>query len=472
MEDQFLLPDRFEGLSESANDNDIAKIIIPVKYGIDKILAVYEEISSSSRGAFLILKGESGSGKTTFLRTINMFIENVEILTISNDTDIIKFIGALKESDVNLRIIIIEGRESILDMGHTEVTAAIHTINSFIRSLKGKKSLVVWPCNDENIVENLVETSRTVGGSSLLDLQDTYFTFLGPEKHQFLQIAKQTVQLLNRGKSLLDFGVTDEIAEGYIKKANTIGEYLKLINAEVRKNKKFVNTLKVKEHFKMWVIVLGKNEPSKDVEALTKGEFLDADIQRLLVSTEANIVQDVKKIPDKIALLANYLDTKIIYVPIIDALSIVRSFANDELIKVMKSKGLSVKKDSKVNERLANTELVRMILADTKLKGKKGTTGSNSINAFGKLLEISTYNDTLLNDAFGNALLQNGYIDSYLTEQNLGTGLTRRTDLLCTTKIDNLRLEFMWRTSTSKADIANYTLNKLYNYGRVIGFIE
>lgn len=472
MENQFLLPDRFEGLSESANDSDIAKIIIPVKYGLDKIQDIYEEICSTNRGSFLILKGESGSGKTTFLRTINIFIENVEILTISNNSDIIEFISKLSECRECLRIIIIEGRESILDMGHTEVTAAIHTINSFIRSPKGKKSLVVWPCNDENIVENLVETSQTVGGSSLLDFEDTYFIFSGPEKHQFVQIAKQTVQLLNHGKTLLDFGVTDETAADYIEKSNTIGEYLKLINAEVRKNKRFVNNLHVKEHFKMWVIVLGKNEPSKDVEALTKGEFLDADIQRLLVSTEANIVQDIKKIPDKIALLANYLDTKIIYVSIVDALSIVRSYANDELIKIMKSKGLSVKKDPKIKERLANTELVRMILADTKLKGKKGTTGSNSINAFGKLLEISVSNDTLLNDAFGNALVKNGYVDSYLTEQNLGTGLTRRTDLLCTSQMEHLRLEFMWRTSTSKADIANYTLNKLYNYGRVIGFIE
>lgn len=45
----------------------------------------------------------------------------------------------------------------------------------------------------------------------------------------------------------------------------------------------------------MWVLVLGLNEPSKDVEALTKGENLEADIQRLLISTDANIIQEVKK---------------------------------------------------------------------------------------------------------------------------------------------------------------------------------
>ena len=420
----------------------------------------------------LFVCGGTNSGKTTFLRTLDLFIENVEILTISNEMDIRSEINKLTESKYELRIVIIEGRESILDMSNTEVTAAIHMINSFIRSPKGKKSLVVWPCNDKDIVDNLVETSRTVGGTALLGLKDTYFSFDGPDKTQFVNIAKQTVELLNNGKTLLDFGITDEIADNYVNGVSTIGEYLKLINSEVRKNKNFVRNLKVKDHCKMWVIVLGQNEPSKDVEALTKGEFLDADVQRLLVSTEANLVQDLKKIPDKIALLSNYLDTKIIYIPIVDALSIVKSYANDDLRSVMKAKGMLLNKDPKIVERLQNSELVRMIQMDTKLMGKKGVTGTNSINSFGKLLEISQTNDRLLNDAFGRALKENGYIDQYLTEQNFGSGLTRRTDLLCKIGNKEIRLEFMWRKSTSKAEIANYTLTKLYNYGRALEFIN
>ena len=52
------------------------------------------------------MRGESGSEKTTFLRTLNMFIENVEILTILNEEDIKDFISKLDESKSNLRIII------------------------------------------------------------------------------------------------------------------------------------------------------------------------------------------------------------------------------------------------------------------------------------------------------------------------------------------------------------------------------
>lgn len=222
----------------------------------------------------------------------------------------------------------------------------------------------------------------------------------------------------------------------------------------------------------MWVLVLGLNEPSKDVEALTKGENLEADIQRLLISTDANIIQEVKKIPDQIALLSHYLDTKIIYIPIVDALSIIRNYANNDLKKIMKNQSMSLSADTSISERMKNMELVRMIQSDTKLMGKKGVTGSNSKSAFQKLLDISRKNDSLLNDAFGRALLENKYIEDYSTEVDFGEGLTRRTDLLCVKDGEEIRLEFMWRTKTSKAEIANYTLTKLYNYGKSLEFIK
>ena len=468
----FLLPDRYEGLNETAGNKDVTKIIVPVQSGIEKIEEYYEEIVSSGRGAFLILLGKSGSGKTTFLRTLSIFIKNVEVITISNDMNILEEISSLSKSKYSLRILIIEGRESILDMSNIEVTNAIQTINRFIRTDKGNNTLVVWPCNNQDIVDNLVETSRTVGGTSLLDYENTYFSFVGPDKSQFVYIAKQTVEFFNDGKTLLDFGVTDEVAGNCVEQSETIGEYLKLINRKVRKNKKYISDFLVKKRCNMWVLVLGLNEPSKDVEALTKGENLEADIQRLLISTDANIIQEVKKIPDQIALLSHYLDTKIIYIPIVDALSIIRNYANNDLKKIMKNQSMSLSADTSISERMKNMELVRMIQSDNKLMGKKGVTGSNSKSAFQKLLDISRKNDSLLNDAFGRALLENKYIEDYSTEVDFGEGLTRRTDLLCVKDGEEIRLEFMWRTKTSKAEIANYTLTKLYNYGKALEFIK
>lgn len=71
--DKIMLPDRFEGLEKKENKFDIKKIIKPVEDGLAKINDLYEEMESSNRGSFLILKGKSGCGKTTFLKTLDIF---------------------------------------------------------------------------------------------------------------------------------------------------------------------------------------------------------------------------------------------------------------------------------------------------------------------------------------------------------------------------------------------------------------
>ena len=472
MIDKFLLPDRYEGLENCIDINDIPKIIIPVQLGIDKVEELYEEMFSSGRGSFLILKGSSGCGKTTFLKTLNIFLENIEIETITNNMDLVSSINNLSHSSKDMRIVIIEGRESIIDYSNKEINTAIHTINRFIRSADGSRTLIVWPCNNNDIVEILVDTSKTIGGTSLLGLEDTYFEFSGSEKDEYVKIAKQTIELLNKGKTLLDFGIDDKEAERLKEEVSTIGEYLKKVNKIIRENKKIVKQLTKKENCKMWVVVLAANEPSKDVEALTKGEFLDADIQRLMVSTNANIVEDLKKYPQHIGLLANYLDCKIIYIPIVTALAIVRTYADENLVEIMKKRSMSVNKDKDIKIRILNTELVRMIKLDSKLKGIGGKTGSNSIKAFEKLTDIASSNDRILNNTFGKALMDIGIIDEFKLEENFGNGLTRRTDLVCKIGAETLRLEFMWRKKTSKAEISNYTLTKIYNYGKALGFLE
>jgi|GEM_PF-1123897 len=470
--EKIMLPDRFEGLEVKKDKFDITKIIKPVEEGIDRINDLYEEMESSNRGSFLILKGKSGCGKTTFLKTLDIFIEDVEIITILNDMDLVGSINGLTSTRSKLRIIIIEGRESLLDSSSIEINNAIHSINRFIRSKNGKSTLLVWPCNDKDIIETLVETADNIGGTALLDLDETYFEFHGPDKSLYLEIAKQTIELLNNGKSLLDFGITDDEAISLIKDVNTIGKYLKKINKTIRKNKKFVESLVKREPCKMWVLVLAGNEPNKDVAALTKGEYLTADVNRMLVSTDANIVEELKQYPDKIGILANYFDCRIIYIPIVTTLSVIRDFSGSKLKEVLKQKSLTDKGDGTGIDRLLNSELAKMINSDFKSKGKKGKTGPNSIAAFEKLTEIASTNDKILNKTFGTALKEAGLIEDFETEVNFGTGLTRRTDLVCKTESGEIRMEFMWRKNTSQAAIANYTLTKLFNYGKAIGFFE
>jgi DNA (cytosine-5)-methyltransferase 1 len=86
-------------------------------------------------------------------------------------------------------------------------------------------------------------------------------------------------------------------------------------------------------------------------------------------------------------------------------------------------------------------------------------------------MTVSKSNDTALNRAIGNALVACGLIERFETEVDLGEGLKRKSDLVCNPHIDPVRIEVMWRTDTTRSEIANYVLNKLFNYGKAIGFI-
>jgi hypothetical protein len=69
-------------------------------------------------------------------------------------------------------------------------------------------------------------------------------------------------------------------------------------------------------------------------------------------------------------------------------------------------------------------------------------------------------------------LQQCGLIQSFVDEQTVGVEQKRRSDLLCTTSLGPVRLEFMWRKEITRATIAEYVLEKLAAYGRTIGYLN
>jgi lipid A disaccharide synthetase len=49
--------------------------------------------------------------------------------------------------------------------------------------------------------------------------------------------------------------------------------------------------------------------------------------------------------------------------------------------------------------------------------------------------------------------------------------MTRYTDILADSPIGTIRIEVMWRKRTSRAEIANYVLTKVWQYGQSLGVI-
>jgi DNA (cytosine-5)-methyltransferase 1 len=470
------VPDRFDVLERRAKHKyELKTIIVAVDDALAHLDDTYSDMIAAGRGAFWVLRGSSGSGKSTFLHTVNLFRQQVETISIQSDESVPQRLADLRKSEPareKLQIIVIEGREALTDFSVDQLEKDLHSINSFIRSRSGERALIVWPCNADDLQERLITLAERIGADSLLGVGEPIYRFKGPPQDQYIDIATRTIETLNEGASLVDLGVLEERAQELIQQAETIGKYLNLLRQELRKNEKNVEKLFAQEKCRMWIVVIAGNNPEQEVGTLTRGSYSNADISCLMNSTQANIVEELKKYSDKVGILGTVLEAKIIYLPIATVRSIVVNYADDELREKMIQAGMQTRKDPKPSERLLKSDLAHAFNAVPRGLSRTSRPSQNSREPFEKLSAIAQKNDELLNRAIGKALQNCGLISAFETEVELRGRITVISDLLCTTDSGLVRLELMWSKWAYRAAIADYVLKKLQNYGQAIGLLD
>jgi hypothetical protein len=287
-------------------------------------------------------------------------------------------------------------------------------------------------------------------------------------------LAEQTVQALNRGASLAAMGISDAHAQALAARGRTIGHFIGLICEQLRKNGALVKGLLKLERYRLWTVVIAGNEPENDVAAVTRGSRSYADIDRLLSATSANVVSELKKHPERLGLLGSTLDARVLHMDMLTALAAARSHGKDALHSLMQAEGMSTTHSGgkSAAERLTMSELGLLLAADelgTRRPGSRPGGGTQS--AFGSLTAIARSNDGMINRAIGEGLLAAGLIESYEAEKDVGGTQAFASDLRLMRASEPIRVEIMWRSKTSRAEIANYVLGKLHNYGKTIGYL-
>lgn len=261
-------------------------------------------------------------------------------------------------------------------------------------------------------------------------------------------------------------------AEQLTTDAATIGKYLALVRQELINNGAKVRTLLAAEQSRMWAVVVAP-EADGDVAALTRGGYAYADVDRLLTSTGANIVDELKRHPEELGILGTVLDARILYLDMVTVLAVARQYGDEQLHGLMQSLGMSTQRDTSAGERLTSSELGLILSGRSLGTRKRGSKpGDNTQAAFRNLAEIARTNDGACNRAIGEALVDLGLVESMEPERPLGTEQTFYSDLYVLKAGEPVRIELMWRTKAGRADIANYVLIKLGNYGRAIGLLQ
>ena len=461
------VPDRFEGLA-SAGSGSLRTIISPVEETLRIIDQRFTDMRAARRGGLMILRGETGAGKSTFLNTVGLFRAGVVTERIAGADDVVEVLR-MAQRTTQPRIIVLEGREALGEVARGSLEASMHAINSFVRSGAGQDTLVVWPTNTDDLTASLAEIATSLGAEALFGIGEPFERFSGPPKSDFVSIASRTVAALNEGASMAALGISDERANQLATGAATIGRYLALVRRELIKNGARIRGLLAAEQPRLWIAVVAPDAEG-DVAALTRGGYAYADVDRLMTSTGANIVDELKRHPEEIGILGTVLDARILYLDMVTALSVARQYGDEQLHGLMRGQGMSTQTDALAGDRLRSSELGLILSGQSLGTRRRGARpGANTQAAFRSLAEIARTNDGACNRSIGKALVDIGLVERMETERPIGTEQTYYSDLYVLKAGEPVRIEVMWRTKAGRADIANYTLMKLGNYGRAIG---
>jgi hypothetical protein len=471
MPEDLHVPDRFEGLRD-AGTGALQSIIVPVQETLDILDERFVDMRAARRGSLMLLRGNSGAGKSTFLDTVGLFRHGVVTERVSPVFDIQEALQGLHPA-TSPRIVVLEGREALGDVSESALEAGMHAINTFVRSGAGRDTLVVWPINTDELADILARLAFKLGGEALLSVGEEVTAFSGPRHSEFVGIAERTVAALNEGASLAALGISEEKAVNLAEQSNSTGQYLATIRRDLIRNGARVRKLLKSEQFRLWTLIISGNDSEGDVAALTRGGYAYADIDRLMTATGANIVSELKKYPDTLGILGTVLDAKILNIDMVTILAIARQYGDRNLHLLMRQLGMSTSSDKSAEGRVLASELGLIISGQSLGTRKRGSKpGSSTQAAYANLAKIARSDDGILNRAIGTALVQSGLAESAETERELGTPLKYVSDLYVLSEGGPVRIEVMWRSTTSRAEIANYVLSKLGNYARAIGLLE
>ncbi len=142
---QLTLPTRWEHLEPK-----IVNIAVPIRtiiqhvtQAMNVIREIVEYIRTTSGCQVLIMRADTGSGKTTFLNTLPHYMQDIafQIQTIDlqtlDETEFGKKLWNVSLSDKAVNLIVLEGREKPESITDKYIQIALANINRFSREKRG-----------------------------------------------------------------------------------------------------------------------------------------------------------------------------------------------------------------------------------------------------------------------------------------------------------------------------------------------
>lgn len=281
------LPKRWELLEQRAQAAglDTGLFVERVDSAADRIDYLLQRVKTGGGGLFEVFYGLSGSGKTTFLKTLPKQFQQIRVSSLPKDkplSDLTTFIHDMYvPGETSARIILVERRDNPSQQDMQSLSETFAELLEVFRDPKGAV-LVLWPVTREPSARQIAAEAWDTGRDSMTDTQSKgFYHFVGLPKERFYSVADATTRNLT-GDGLETFGVTPHVAIDLLAGTETIADFFNAVDlyAEAQREKTW-SVLKTKVRARLWVVLPG-DVPSairSTVLSLTQGSRNKVDIE-------------------------------------------------------------------------------------------------------------------------------------------------------------------------------------------------
>ncbi|MBF0250327.1 MAG: hypothetical protein HQL35_06825 [Alphaproteobacteria bacterium] len=408
------LPRRWEFLVQRAEERDLspADFVEKVEDSAGHIDNLLERINRNGGGVFEVVYGLSGSGKTTFLKTLPRFFD-IKVHSFPKSeplTQLPKFVEQTYVQNGSPRVVLIEKRDNPKASDVADAEPMLAELLETFRTLEGS-CLVLWPITKQKEARKIAEIAWLTGRDSVVDPSTRgIYDFTGLPKEKYFLVADATCKNLT-GDGLDAFGITAAVVEALLPNCETIADFFASVDEEADKTRDATwSVLKERVRARLWIVLPGDvvRQIESTVKALTQGtrNRIDIDLLGEFIDRPGDsaplYVADWKKRRASLAHLLRAIDLRLFGLPPNISLAAVRAFGNANVKGVLNHK--TIAKESAKNAMKASRlykALLTELGVETEPFSRAFDVKPETENEYRRLQALAAKGDKELNKCLG-----------------------------------------------------------------------
>lgn len=415
------LPKRWELPEQRAQAAglDAGLFVERVDSAADRIDYLLQRVKTGGGGLFEVFYGLSGSGKTTFLKTLPKQFQQIRVSSFPKDQPLSGLPTFIHDmyvpGDTSARIVLIERRDNPSQQDLDNLRETLAELLEVFRDPKGA-ALVLWPVTREPSAHQIADEAWQTGRDSMTDTRSKgFYNFTGLPKERFYAVADTTTRNLT-GDGLETFGITLAVANNLLIGTETIADFFNAIDlhAEAQREKTW-SVLKTKVRARLWVVLPG-DIPSairSTVLSLTQGSRNRVDIELVAEFIDQPddkaplYVSDWKARRSAMAHLLRAIDLRLFELPPNVSLAAIRAYGDPSVKAKLKQPAIKLE-DAKAamrNSKLYKEIEVELGINQTPFAGASRDVEETS-NEYRRVQAMASKGDKSLNKAIGLLLTE------------------------------------------------------------------